>query len=665
MEAGDQRRRQLLGTARPPAASRTLRAGRLEARLEAGNLRYVSIDGWEVLRAIAYVIRDENWGTYTPLLENLVVEEEATRFRVAYDGRCEAPSAMLSYHVEILGSADGNLSFTAEARPEGDFLTNRCGFTVLHPIEGVAGAAVTVEHVDGVVEGSCFPALIDPWQPFKEIRALTHAVGDLFRATCRLEGGVFEMEDHRNWSDASFKTYVRPLAWPWPYVMESGRPDRQAVTLTLAPQAEAESRPGSSRGTDEGEVVNIAILPPDGEGRRHPDIGLVVAPEEVEATLASLDVVGAVAPQAILCHYDPTAGHDAAAMKGFARLQAALPADYVLECVVAAEGDLAEELTGVAQAVEAAGLSLSAVAVCPSVDRQSTPPGSAWPDCPPLEEVYAAARAAFPELPLGGGMFSYFTELNRKRPPVELLDFVTHSTCPIVHAADDESVMETLEALPHITASARAIIGEGTRYHIGPSTIAMRQNPYGARTMENPGGERICMAHSDPRHFGLFGAAWAIGYAAGISQGAPALHVPAATAGPRGLVWQGDVEGRNGAESALRLSSVGLAARLLAEIAGSEVLPCRTSEPRRALALAAKRGERRTMAVANLSGMPLKVSFSGLTGPVAGPAAGTVELLDAANWGAGLSPAAPRHRTPWRGEALTLDAFAVAVLQDW
>ena len=90
---------------------------------------------------------------------------------------------------------------------------------------------------------------------------------------------------------------------------------------------------------------------------------------------------------------------------------------------------------------------------------------------------------------LGGGMFSYFTELNRKRPPVALLDFVTHATNPIVHAADDDSVMETLEALPHITRSTRAIIGGG-RYRIGPSTIAMRQNPYGARTMPNPRGER-------------------------------------------------------------------------------------------------------------------------------------------------------------------------------
>ncbi|TIM50253.1 MAG: hypothetical protein E5Y60_36010, partial [Mesorhizobium sp.] len=85
------------------------------------------------------------------------------------------------------------------------------------------------------------------------------------------------------------------------------------------------------------------------------------------------------------------------------------PVETTLECVVSCIGDLDAELSGVASMVRQAGLELSAIAVSPSVDRQSTPPGSAWPQCPPLEDVYAAARRAFPDIRLGGGMFSYFT----------------------------------------------------------------------------------------------------------------------------------------------------------------------------------------------------------------------------------------------------------------
>ena len=44
-----------------------------------------------------------------------------------------------------------------------------------------------------------------------------------------MEGDTFEMEDHRNWTDASFKTYVRPLALPWPYTPPAGQAVSQSV----------------------------------------------------------------------------------------------------------------------------------------------------------------------------------------------------------------------------------------------------------------------------------------------------------------------------------------------------------------------------------------------------------------------------------------------------
>ncbi len=55
-----------------------------------------------------------------------------------------------------------------------------------------------------------------------DLRALTHAFAPGFAVTCRMEGDTFEMEDQRNWTDASYKTYVRPLALPWPYTLAAG-----------------------------------------------------------------------------------------------------------------------------------------------------------------------------------------------------------------------------------------------------------------------------------------------------------------------------------------------------------------------------------------------------------------------------------------------------------
>ena len=115
-------------------------------------------------------------------------------------------------------------------------------------------------------------------------------------------------------------------------------------------------------------------------------------------------------------------------------------------------------------------------------------------------------------------MLSTFTELNRKRPKAALFDFITHTTCSIVHASDDRSVMETLETLPAIIASTRAMIGEKP-YRIGPSAIAARMNPYGNAVLDNPSNRRVCLTNYDPRQRGLFNAAWTLGYIAACAYG--------------------------------------------------------------------------------------------------------------------------------------------------
>jgi hypothetical protein len=152
-----------------------------------------------------------------------------------------------------------------------------------------------------------------------------------------------------------------------------------------------------------------------------------------------------------------------------------------------------------------------------------------------LTELYAAARDAFPGVRIGGGMFTFFTELNRKRPPTDLLDFAHNGTCPIVHAADDQSVMETHEALPYQVRTARSFIGD-TPYRIGPSSIGCRDNPHGKTYTPNPNNERICLVQSDPRQRGLFGAAWVLGYVSSLAAtGVEAISFGTPT-GPLGII---------------------------------------------------------------------------------------------------------------------------------
>ncbi|HXV09087.1 MAG TPA: hypothetical protein VD791_13720, partial [Burkholderiales bacterium] len=222
---------------------------------------------------------------------------------------------------------------------------------------------------------------------------------------------------------------------------------------------------------------------------------------------------------------------------GYRVLCEKIGAQSELEIVVDSVDGFKQELARVAELVREAGLKLSAVAVCPVGDLKSVLPGGARPPAPPLEQLYQAARDAFPGVKLGGGMFSFFTELNRKRPPAALLDFVHNGTCPIVHAADDRSVMETHEALPYQITTARSFIGK-TPYRVGPSSIGCRDNPHGKTFTPNPDNQRICLVKMDPRQRGLFGAAWALGYLSSLAPtGVETISLGAPT-GPLGIIYR-------------------------------------------------------------------------------------------------------------------------------
>ncbi|CAG4918003.1 D-apionate lactonase [Paraburkholderia gardini] len=580
------------GTSQIEAQGQTLATGPWSTMLVDGALRDIRYRGTEVIRAIAWLVRDRDWGTCRPVIRDIEVDSHAERFRVSYTAECTNPDGhVLTCAVTIDCDADGALEFRARATAQTDFLAARCGFVVLHPVDGVAGAAARVGHGDGTVDASSFPALIDPWQPFKDIRTIEHSPASGLNVRCSFTGDVFEMEDQRNWSDASFKTYSRPLELPWPYTMDAGSTHEQSVRLQI--EAAREQSPALPAVPHRECKVLIDL---HGMNEPMPALGVAIAPDEIDAAFANLPLLAELAPQQLTLHFDPLAGHGQAELDRFAQFQRRAGIAAVLECALPGVGAPEEELQSIAVQIRQAGLALTGIVVSPSVHRQSNPPGSSSPPCPSLDDVYRACRRAFPDLRLGGGMLSYFTELNRKRPPLDRVDWVTHATCPIVHAADDRSVMETLEAIPHITRSCRALIGTQP-YAIGPVSIGMRQNPYGSRVMPNPQGARVAMAGDDPRQRGLFGAAWLAGYAMALEGAALECLTLGALTGPRGLA--GGLA--DSATDPARYPVFHVAAAL-ARMAGRSRLQCRSERPRDVACFGARdAGGRLRLIIANLT----------------------------------------------------------------
>lgn len=420
-----------------------------------GALRTIRWHGVEVVRAIDCPVRDEKWGTYPQ--EN--IEESWDDSEGTYTRRFSIAGGALSGTLLATLDPSGTLQATLALQAQCDFLTNRSGFVVLHPIAGVAGTPLTINKT----EQTQFPALISPSQPAFNITALSH-VCEGVQIALEFSGEVFEMEDQRNWGDASFKTYCRPLALPTPYLLKAGEQVVQEIQLRVRQSC--------------------------------PELLLAVESGWTEPVsgLESLPVLLRLS------------AHETGAEPWIGELAEGREVD--LEVVIPQNADPESHLAAVAAALAAQEIAPRNVIALPEVYLQSYQPSGPWPTGTTPTEAARAARKAFPGARIGVGMLTNFMELNRCRPEPGVGDYLSFSTTAIVHAADDRSVWETLETLPQLLESAKAL-APGLPLRLGLVSIGMRTNPYGAGVAPNLGLARKPMAQDDPRQATEFAAAYA------------------------------------------------------------------------------------------------------------------------------------------------------------
>ena len=632
------------GTDESIETPRVLKAGPLSAEFESGNLRYIKFHGIEMIRAISYIVRDKNWGTYNPKLSNLKIEERADAFRVSDDAETGDQTQIFRYSAVITGNAQGALRFEGTGTSVTDFLTNRTGFVVLHPIEGVAGAPAHVEHVDGRIVDTAFPALIDPVQPMMNLRAITHEFSKGISVRCLMEGDTFEMEDQRNWTDASYKTYVRPLALPWPYTIPKGETLVQSVSLSVS---------GSMAQKQEGEGRSVIKIESAPTTAKVPPLGAALDPDDLEAVHDNRAVLKTIGISHVICHYDPRRGHNRQSLARQVEEARALGHELWLEAVITKVEGWQDEVTALGVDVEALGRPFAVVMLSPASDMKCTLPGSVWPPCPPADELFDLARKTFGTVRLAGGMFSYFTELNRKRPPVDRLDLVSFTTSALVHAGDDRSVTESLEAMPHIARSVTAI-SKSCPWIVGPSAIGMRDNPYGAQVADNPHDIRQAMNRNDPRQRGLIAAAFDVGYFAHMAIGGAKAIALGGLAGAFGTVSSQTPWPQPFFDQSHGLYPVYHVRRTLASLRGANLQSLKIARPRDVMGLSAKTANKYVTLLANLTGDKQSVSLFELKNA-------QIALLDAEHFvAASLDHEFFEKTRSLSGASITLDAYAVA-----
>ncbi|MFQ3647381.1 MAG: hypothetical protein SNJ83_00845 [Aggregatilineales bacterium] len=562
----------------------TLDAGPLSLQFEYGVLRYIRLGGVEALRQIYSAVRDHNWGTVPGVLSNLIVTQHDDRFEVTFDCAHQQGEVHFVWRGAITGDADGTLRYHMAGEALSTFRRNRIGFCVLHPMQ-CAGAACRILHTDGTQTDARFPVAIAPHQPFFDIRAVQHEYAPNCWLEVRMEGDTFEMEDQRNWIDASFKTYCTPLALPFPVTVPAGTRIEQTITLTpLTPP------PSAATSAD----APLALRPMPTE-RTLPPLGLGAASHDEPLSPRQIERLKALglAHLRVDVRFDQPYWQDQLAR----RAAEAASLGAALEVALHLSDPAEEQLAAVAQLGLPARVARWLIF---RVGEKST--REPWLA---LARQHLGADAA-----LVTGTDAFFTELNRERPPHHAADGVVYSLNPQVHAFDDASLVETLAVHATTLETARTFCG-GKPIYVGPVTFKMRWNP-NATAPEPPTAPDELPRQADPRQMSLFGAGWALGSLKYLALAGAAGTTHFETTGYMGIM---------ATEAGSRLpdqfpnvaGGVYPMYHVFADLAGftgAQVIDLRSSDPLRVDGWGVRQAERERYLIANYTGAPQDVTLA-------------------------------------------------------
>ena len=472
----------------------TLHAGPVAVDFDNGDLRNVRVGGIEVIRRIYLAFQDKNWTARPWVLSNVEIAHTADEFSIHFDARGTFDAYALKVNCTLSGAADGSVTYSVSGATTEPFLRNRLGLCVLHPLT-LAGTAIDIEHSDGHIESSAFPDAIDPDQPFLDIRGMTHEVIPGLRARLELTGEVFESEDHRNWSDASYKTYCTPISLPFPVTVEPTWELHQSAALTFVGTFPPAMQ---SRGTDTAESAGTTIEVFDVTSPL-PRIGLQLG--RAELTDAHISALQALELDHVRVDIDAT---DPA--RAIESLAVAATVAAQLGCSVHAAVFDADAAT---------------LAQLAHKKRELGDVVSCWLIFASDEKVTSASRIAEarqclgPKEVISGGTNLYFTELNRQPPTLENLDVINFSVNPQVHSFDNRTILQNTSTLMVIAQNAVRLAGAAA-ISISPITLRPRFNPNATDPDTDVSNDDLPAA-VDYRQSTWFAAAWtalSLGYLA-------------------------------------------------------------------------------------------------------------------------------------------------------
>ncbi|WP_461163862.1 hypothetical protein [Arthrobacter sp. R4-81] len=436
--------------------ARTFAVGNWTAELVGDELANITYAGRPVLRAIKGVIRDHQWRTLQPAVRDVAFLEDddgvTVRFHVDYAGGEARYESMLKVRLTPLTV---DVEFNGRAKTA--FRRNRIGLVVLHPASE-SGREVTAVTPAGNVTTRRFPEDISPELIFTDIASLEWAdAGTAFDLS--FAGDVFETEDQRNWTDASFKTYSTPSADPIPVDVEEGDVVRQSVSL----EAASIESPDVTAVSLEPALSVFSVGPAAGTV---PPLGVSVDPTGTQGEVAA-------------AHTEPVPalkGLDAVVVELYgppevraARLQAAATEAAVHGAALDVR-IVAEDLEGLPE------LFAEAEKLRPVRRLGIFSPATHCTDPALLPDFKRTLEATGFSGEILAGTRSHFTELNKRAKDAAAFrdaDALTYSPTPQAHSTEIAHIVETIP-IQRLTALNALRIGGGKPVHVGPITLKPR-----------------------------------------------------------------------------------------------------------------------------------------------------------------------------------------------
>lgn len=612
--------RNLCGRDEPSPASMMVRAGALTARIQEAEIRDVRVGDVELARRVYVAVRDENWDTAPAEISEYHLEKTDDGFSLTFVMHHAWHDINLRWKGRITGSPDGSITYAMDGVAGSSFRYNKIGLNVHHPLRECRGRPFRAMTPDGMVQG-VLPRLIEPQY---YVNGLPTAMFDAYdeltidyegggHARFRFEGDLFEMQDHRNWTDGNFKTYGTPCQLGFPMDASRGTPFGQTLHMSLT-EVSSTRRGRAAVGLD----VRSATVP-------MPQLGLGAPSHNSPMTGAECHLLQQLHLDHLRVDVDLTGERWAEDLHRGVADAALLGA--ALELAATVDDNSEEQLRRLMAEVPALEAPVVRIFIF-HCSKKSTP-GS----------VVRLARSLLGDVlgvPIAGGTNAYFAEINRDRPDVDSMDGVVFSINPQVHAFDDASLVETLSAQADTVVSARAFIFELPLF-VSPVTLRARFNPNATACQAGSAADELPF-QVDPRQRSLFAAVWTLGSIKYLSAAGAAAVTFFETSG-----WRGVVETAAGPRLPDRFPSMPSDAfpvfHLLADVReGTPKIArlCDSEDPLAVEALALETSQGLRMLVGNLTLTDLDVVLRGLP-----RGEGTMRRLEASD--AHLAAADPRR----------------------